>query len=340
MWRYSMQKRSFILLLLLIIMIPLFLFSAVSEKQVVIKEGEKNQPWLGVMVQDLSKKMLGNLNIESGIKISRVYKESPAEMAGLQDEDIILSFAGQGIHSTEELIKLVRGQKVGDQVEVEYLREGKRNQVQVKLGPGQEKRIKVRSPRMTRTLNFMSADKTWLGVQTMELTEQLRGYFGAAEGLGILIKEVVKDSPAEKAGLKAGDVIIKVADKKVRDLRDVRRAINYFDPGDEIEVKVLREKKEKTFKVKLEERKLKDKMYFYGNEADEFDLPVLPEGDVYTPELEVIPEDLEVELEPVLEAIPEKLEWQMQGMDEKLKGLNEKLKRLEIKVFTGESQEI
>jgi S1-C subfamily serine protease len=281
--------------------------------------------------------MLINLNLENGIEISKVYKDSPAEAAGLQDEDIILSFAGKEIHNTEDLIKLVRGQKVGDQVEVEYLREGKRNKVQVKLGPGPQKKITVREPRVPRVYHMTDVSKTWLGIQTTGLTEQLRVYFGAPEDLGLLIKEVVKDSPAEKAGLKAGDVLIKVANKKVRGLKDVQRAINYFDPGDEIEVSVLRDKKEKAFKVKLEERKQDDRIYFYGENNDHWSLPAIPEIDVEVPEFEIVPEDFDVEVEPLLEDVPAKLEWQMQGMDEKLKNLDEKLKKLEIKVVIDES---
>ncbi len=329
-----MCKRSWLLFLL----IPSFLFSSVSEKQVVIKEG-KNRAWLGVKVEDLSEKMLNDLKISNGVKITKVYKDSPAAAADLQKDDIIIALDSQNVDGTENLIGLVQEKKVGDVVEIEYLRAGTHGKAKVKLAQAVTKKVMVRPFRSPNRLNFITEDQTWLGVHTIELTEQLREYFGVPEEQGILVKEVVKDSPAEKGGLKAGDVIIKVAEKKVRDLHDIKRAINYFEPGDEIEIKVIREKKEKAFKVKLEERAQKENVYYYGDNADEFEVPLPADIEVEIPEIEI---DLrnESEFESLLEDMPHKLEWEMEGLNEKLMDLNEKLKDLKVRINTDQDYEI
>ena len=81
-----MFKRSWWLFLL----IPSLLFALVSEKQVVVKEG-KNRTWLGVKVEDISEKMLNDLKIPHGVKITEVSKDSPAAAAELKQDDIIIA---------------------------------------------------------------------------------------------------------------------------------------------------------------------------------------------------------------------------------------------------------
>jgi serine protease Do len=322
----------------LFLLIPSFLFSSVSENQVVIKEG-KNRTWLGVRVEDLSEKMSNDLKISHGVKITEVYKDSPAAAAELKQDDIIIAVDGQAVTGTKNLIELVQQKKAGEVVEIEYLRDGTSGKTKAELAQAVMKKVMVRPFKSPHQLKFMVEDQTWLGVHMMELTGQLREYFGVAEGQGILVKEVLKDSPAEKGGLKAGDIIIKVAEKKVRDLHDIKRAINYFEPGDEIEIKVIRDKKEKTFEVKLEERRQKDEVYFYGNHADEFDVPVPDEINIEIPEIEIEVGD-EAEFESQLEEVPQRLEFKLQGLNEKLKELQEKLQDLKVEVSIDEEYEI
>jgi predicted metalloprotease with PDZ domain len=322
------------------LLIPVFLLAAGMKRGVVIGEGEKDRPWLGVVVKDLSKKMLDNLNIESGIKILKVSKDSPAAEADLQEDDIIISLDGQVVKDTDDLVDRVREKKIGDTVEIEYLRAGKRSTVQVKLAPGPLNKVVVRTPRSPYRFNMITEDQTWLGIYTVELSEQLRSYFGVPEGQGILIKEVIKDSPADKGGLKAGDIIIKVAQKKVRDLWDIKRAINYFDPGDKIEIKVIREKKEKTLNVTLEEYKQKEGFYFYGDDTCDDHIPLPLELNIDIPKIEINPPDVNIENQQLLEELPQKLELHLKGLNEKLKNLNEKMKDLQIQIISEESSQI
>jgi S1-C subfamily serine protease len=318
-------------LFIFIVSIPLLLLAADTI------DNKPDRPWLGVMVADLSEKMLANLKLECGVKITRVYKESPADLAGLQDEDILISFDNHDIKDADNLVDLVRDKKVDDQVEVEYLHEGKQVKVQVKLASRPAGKTIFPGSVVPRIIREFDEDQTWLGVYTVDLNDQLRAYFGVPEEVGILVKEVIKDSPAEKGGLKAGDVIIKVAEKKVKALRDIRRAINYFEAGDEIQIQVIRDKKEKSVKVKLEERKGGDHLYFYGKPSEEFDLQDHPRVKVFVPEIDFESGDFDVEVEPFLEDLPEQLEWKMQELNEKVHEHNDKLEQLQKKLQEAEN---
>ncbi|MBK9304226.1 MAG: PDZ domain-containing protein [bacterium] len=99
----------------------------------------------------------------------------------------------------------------------------------------------------------MAAGGAWLGVQVRELGEQLGAYFGAKDG-GALVESVVEDSPAQKAGFQAGDVILALDGEPVADPDDVITTVRGKEKGDTIEAKVLRKGKEMTLKAELAER--------------------------------------------------------------------------------------
>jgi membrane-associated protease RseP (regulator of RpoE activity) len=112
----------------------------------------------------------------------------------------------------------------------------------------------------------------------MDLTGQLGDYFGVEKGKGALITEVHKDSPAEKAGLKAGDVIVAVDDEKVVDADDVSELIEDHKPGDTAGVTVVRDKKEVTIAVEVDETEEESFGYHYGH-------PYAPEISMWMPEI-------------------------------------------------------
>lgn len=89
-----------------------------------------------------------------------------------------------------------------------------------------------------------------LGVQVSSMTDELRKAMGASDGVGILVNRVMDDTPAKKAGLEAGDVIVEVAGEPVGDVGDVWKALAGRE-GD-VKVEVIREKRHKTFTVKID----------------------------------------------------------------------------------------
>ena len=107
--------------------------------------------------------------------------------------------------------------------------------------PG-ERRIIVRK---------LDDDRGWLGVHMDALNGQLGDYFGVKDGAGVLVTEVVADSPAAKAGLKAGDVIVKAGDRAVASPDDLHEAMSGTKPGDDLKLKVMRKGSAQTLTATL-----------------------------------------------------------------------------------------
>lgn len=94
----------------------------------------------------------------------------------------------------------------------------------------------------------------WLGVQSQSMTPELAKSFGLEGEKGALVSEVVKDTPAEKAGLKSGDIILTFDGKPVHDAGELSRIVAVTEPGKKVQVKILRNGKEESFGVTLEQR--------------------------------------------------------------------------------------
>ena len=111
-------------------------------------------------------------------------------------------------------------------------------------------------------MTFMG--NTFLGVHCEDISDQLRDYFKVKSGGGVLISEVLKDSPAETSGLKAGDILISINDKEIWDTLELTRAVKKHEPEEEILIKVVRKGRVKKIKVTLGERDELFKFDFNG----------------------------------------------------------------------------
>ncbi len=154
----------------------------------------------------------------------------------------------------------------------------------------------------------------FLGVQLIDITEDLRAHFGAPRDAGVLVGEVEKDSPAAKAGLAVGDVVTRIDGDRMESAGDVSRAIRRKKGGDSVKIEVEREKAGKTLSATLEDRK--------GGDFDLGDLPGRLRERIR------IPRDLEVRIPDI----------RLHGLDglnrleEKLDALDKRLRDLEKKV--------
>ena len=278
------MSKSVTKICVLIFVVPFMVFAAsCKDEKVMIIRGDDG-PWLGVQIEDLSDKMLRNLDLDNGIRVKKVLEDSPAEKAGIEEDDILLSYDGKKVHDSKDLINMVQNSDIDDEVTIGFYREGKQKEVSVIIAKKENQNVMRWYGNKMPHKAFKFDKRAWLGVKTESLNDQLRKYFAAPADLGVLVKEVIKDSPAEDVGLKAGDVIIKVADRNIENTRDLVRSINYYDPDEVVEITVIREKNEKRFKVKLGETKGFKNFHFYGLDNDlievqEFDFTV-PDIDV------------------------------------------------------------
>jgi serine protease Do len=227
---------------------------------------------LGIGVEDIDSERAKNLKLkeERGAVVSWVMENGPAAKAGLREGDVILDFNGQPVQGMAQLQRMVRETPPGRQAKLGIWRNGAsqtltatmesgKNVVVSRDGiplsvpmppmPAAPPPVRIEIPRYQTVL------QSWmLGVETEGLSDepQFAEFLGVKEG--VLIKAVMKDSPAEKAGLKAGDVLIKIDDSKTRTTGDVTSALHSLPARETYNVTVIRNKKEMTVPVTMERR--------------------------------------------------------------------------------------
>lgn len=252
-----MFKKSFFVVLAVI-----FALGASGSGNLIIA-GEKSGAFLGVYLGELDDETKAKYDIKTdGALLTGVIDDGGAKEAGMKEGDLIIAFNGKSIKNNDDLRKLLKESKPGDEASVKYLRSGKENTVKVKLGEPKniEKTIKIVSPGICYTtdkgkcISLCSESGGFLGVVLQDMSDQLEEYFGVKGGA--LIGEVVKESPADKIGLKAGDVVLKFDDKRVDDAEDLRYYIKKSEPKKEYPIVINRKGKEINMKVTLDEKKM------------------------------------------------------------------------------------
>ncbi len=226
-------------------------------------ESGSDGAWLGVYLQNLTGDLKEAMDLESdeGVLIAGVVEDSPAEEAGLKEEDLVTEFDGTQVNSTSQLTKLVKKHSPGDEITLKLVRDGKTKTLTVVLGKQPKEKMLQRSytepflgfSKGPGVYSFTMSSGNRIGVRVENLTEQLGSYFGVEDGQGALVTEVEEDTPAEKAGLKAGDVIVKVDGDDIEDAGDLTEAISEKEKGDKAEITVIRDHASKTFNVEVEE---------------------------------------------------------------------------------------
>jgi len=258
-----LKKLSKVTLLLLILVVFLFISLSWAEKTT----KDKKQGWLGVYLQELTSELKESLDMDEaaeGVLISGVVEDSPAEEGGLEDGDIIISFNNKRVSSVDNLTSLVRKTSPKTKIELKVIRDGERKIIQVTLGESSSASLYNLYPeglKLEKKKGFPFRMSIFsglrLGVSIQDLTDQLGDYFGVKNGKGVLITEVEKESSAEKAGLKAGDVIVEVDNRKVKDSEDIEDIIEIVsdkEKGDKVDLEVLREKRPMKFSLTMEEK--------------------------------------------------------------------------------------
>ena len=204
--------------------------------------------FLGVAGEDITKENMSRYGLREvrGVGVTQVIKDSPAEKAGLKKDDVILRFDGESVTSVRKLTRLVSEGSADQTVRLTISRAGAEQELGVTLSKrnmgnllGPQIRddvfrgIEQNFPRIESgngDFVFSFGGNRRIGVSTQGLTKQLADYFGVKDG-GLLITSVTENSPAAKAGLKAGDVITAADGEKVTSSGDLTRAINKKDDG-------------------------------------------------------------------------------------------------------------
>ena len=234
----------------------------------------KDEGWLGVMLQPLTDDLIEAMNLGrdiEGVLVSDVVGGSPAEAAGIEKGDVITEVDGTSIISTEGAIEKVRSFAPGDKVKLVVLRDGKKEVVTAVLGKRETDIVKevtrvgegeeddqdyynLKIPRMEKIFrDFRPEPGGHIGVRIQDISADLGSYFGVGCCEGVLILDVEEDSPAASAGLKAGDVVIKVDGKDVTSTGEFASYIRDVQPGRTVELTLKRNKETRRISVEVAE---------------------------------------------------------------------------------------
>ncbi len=249
--------------------VPLNIVTGIASE--IIEKGKVSRGWLGVSISDTE---------EGRVRIVAIEKESPAELADLKEGDLILEVGGKEISSAKELALETRRRKPGQNITLEIERDGKKMKVKVKLGEYPEREVKRElelkfpdlfvpkppkpplSPRppkgeaWSKDYFFRSwGSRKYIGIYLEEIGRELAEHFGVKEGTGLLVSKFSEDSPAEKAGLKVGDVIIRANGERVETVDELSELIQEKKKGEKIKIEFIRNKKRDTVEVEIEEEK-------------------------------------------------------------------------------------
>ena len=187
--------------------------------------------WLGVRIQAVTDEIAESLGLDKarGALIASVSDNGPAQAAGIQAGDVVLSFDGKEVSDMRRLPRLVAETPVGKTVPVTLWRKRKENSMQVTVGKLDESDQQQASNQ--ETSKKPGPDETGvvktLGLTLSGITPDLKEKFSlAGDAKGVVVVDVAKDSPAATKGVRPGDLIMEAAQEEVKNPGEVRSKID------------------------------------------------------------------------------------------------------------------
>ncbi|MBS1800272.1 MAG: PDZ domain-containing protein [Acidobacteria bacterium] len=257
-----------------------------------IKTGtpRSTQGYLGVDIRDVSDEQLASLKMKEahGAEVVGVDHDGPACKAGIEVHDVILQVNGQSIEGSEQLRRILRETPAGRQVSFVVSRDGQQRNVNTQMANRDEverlaweNRYTVPEPdnapvyapkrgnsffhsspsasgALKGTHSFlgtsMLVSSSYTGAKLEVMGPQLAEFFGAQGSAGLLVRQVDPNSPAADAGMKAGDVVVRLNSQAVVTGSDWTKTI-HENRGKQVNVDILRDKKEQTLTLRPDEKK-------------------------------------------------------------------------------------
>ncbi|WP_017873258.1 Do family serine endopeptidase [Candidatus Caldatribacterium saccharofermentans] len=203
--------------------IPINMAKSILEQ--LIEKGKVVRAWLGVYIQDLTPELAQKFGLSEakGALVADISRGSPAEEAGLKRGDIILKVDGKEVLTVSSLQQEIRSRRPGERVRLEVWRDGKRIILEATLGELKESSVGI-----------PEIQQVDLGFEVAEITDDLVERYSLRTTRGVVIVSVRVGGPADKVGLRPGDVILEVNRTEIASLADWEEALARITPGDTV----------------------------------------------------------------------------------------------------------
>ena len=239
---------------------------------------DEGPSWLGVETEEVSSTKAKDLKLpaERGVLLEKIVPDSPAAKAGLKENDVVTEINGQRIEGTAQFRRVIHEIPAGRAAQITVWRDGRSQTLSVTLGKAEHGRHTLRMlapspgtfafrmpdmpqveipdiPSMEWNGNMLFGGQPRLGIDAEDLSGQLGTFFGAPDGEGILVREVNSGTPAEKAGLKAGDVITSLNGERIHSIGDLREKLSakHDEKGTSVKLGVVRNHSEISLTIEL-----------------------------------------------------------------------------------------
>ena len=223
-----------------------------------IYEGKVNRGWLGVMIQELdynTREALGIDNKNRGVLIGDVFKDQPADKAGIKRGDIVLSINNKPVTNTNELKNVVASIRPGKKAPVEVLRNNKKITLHVILTERDDDRTNKSAASDSKDSPDSKNDdiSQLLGIKAGNITPELQKQLDLNKNTkGVIILEVEPGSQAQREGIAQNDIILEINRKPTPTVKDFKKLLKSIKPGDSVLFLLQREGNTffRAFKVK------------------------------------------------------------------------------------------
>jgi serine protease Do len=196
--------------------------------------GKITRGWMGLTSQDITDDMRQSLKLKDrqGALVGNVFTGDPADKAGIKIGDVIMEIAGQTVKDNRELGRIVATLHVGNKVNVKVFRNGKEMTLSIVIAERKDLEEQASGRRATEQF----------GMTAQDVTPEIAKYFALPEKTGVIITDVKAGGPADEAGLKPRDIILKINNIEISGLKEYEDALTAGEKGDALLMLIRRGK--------------------------------------------------------------------------------------------------
>lgn len=200
-----------------------------------VEKGRVVRGWLGIGIQQLTPELASKFGVKEteGVLVSEVFDGHPAQKAGIIPGDIISGVEGKQVDTPAALARAIAGMMPGKKVEIEVIRDGKRRSLVVEITEKKEEAVTAAIPK--------EQPEIALGINVEDLTQELIERFNIKEKKGVVISDVEPNSPAEREGIRPGDLLKEVNKVEVNSVAEFNAVMNKLKKDESILLRVIRE---------------------------------------------------------------------------------------------------